>query len=148
MLLLAILAIGPLQAAPDGSDTGLKATEPSVEGRPSVPASSEWGMMLMVMFVLTASTAALLGGGMGQREAHDSIASMRRSGIEVEPARPSEPAATAASESRSRSKRGKPKLDPEQRQLGRRGWHVSRRKLPTHGRPGGRRNGPGCRGVR
>jgi len=151
LILVLLLAVGQLHAAPadpiDPADAGHKATAQSEEGSENVPASNPWAMMLMVMLVLTASTFAVLGGGLNQGGATQSMASMRQSGIEFEPADSVEPSKPVMPKAKKAKASRKPKLDPEQRQLGRRGWNISRRQN-THGRPGGRRSGPGCRGIR
>jgi hypothetical protein len=147
LILLLLLAVGQLHAVPvdpiDPTDAGHKATAQSEEGSEHVPASNPWAMMVMVMLVLTASTVAVLGGGPNQRGA---TASMAR-GIEFEPAEPVKPSKSVMPKAKKAKASRKPKLDPEQRQLGRQGWNISRRQN-THGRPGGRRSGPGCRGIR
>jgi len=110
--------------------------------QPAIPATSQLGMLIMVLLVMTASTSALLGGGIfggGQRE-RAAVSAPARDDPGAE-----EAAVRGKGSPKQRAKRAFASQRGSQAQA-RQGWNVSRRGT-THAKLR-RRGGPGCRGVR
>jgi hypothetical protein len=147
--LLVLLAAGftsslageaPAATAVDGA----KGEATQGRGDAAIPATTQVGLVIMVLLVMTASTGALFSGGILRGRPPERPA----------PAATSRAAPAPAPKAAERPKRV-PKAGPptraqvrhsDQRLQARKGWNVSRRGMA---RPGGRRRGgPGCRGVR
>ena len=149
-LTLLLLAVQVAPAAPLGTE--LKgASAPATTAVPAVPATTEWGMRIMVLLVLTASTALFRNRGLSGRELEATPRPVPRAPIPPTaeaPEAPATPEAPSGPARSSRSARDKPTFVRERgrdRQLRRSGL-APRRDAPHAG--GRRRSGPGCRGVR
>ena len=140
LALLLLLVSAAVSAAPIEDGSGTKAGEPSSAHESNVPASTQIGMWIMTLLLLSASSAAMLGGGLWHRvTAVVAQRSVRDSASDTQEAR-------AVSSPKNKSKRAF---------SGRRAVH-ERRARPARGfarrnveqmRPR-RRGGAGCRGVR
>jgi hypothetical protein len=151
LLLALLVSFGPsLLASPPAPSPGAgsKAADAADPADPGVPATTQLGMIIMVLLVMTASTGAMLSGGI-----------LRGGPRERPAAATTAPDASATQE--SAAQRGQdvlakkaPKSRPKQAQVQRRGtqaqarkgWDISRRSATRAGSR--RRGGPGCRGVR
>ena len=144
LLVLAAVVVCSTTLAVESSPVGVKATteEPKPGSEVAVPATSEWGMLIMVLLVMTASTAAMLGGGLPGR---------------MLPLRPTPPSPGEA----PRSKRRSAKLPSSPKNKSKRPFSHQRasRAQARHdaaqsarqknlSRSRRRREGPGCRGIR
>ena len=123
------------QPAANGPESDMKAGVTGEQADSAVPASSEWGMLIMVVLVLSASSAMLAGGGFFQRK------------LQFEFVQPTpEPETAPARKAPRQKKKGTPTFSQRQeRSNGRKGSNFSRRNGNATPR---RRGGPGCRGVR
>jgi hypothetical protein len=125
------------QPAPNGPDGDMKAGVTGDQADSAVPASSEWGMLIMVVLVLSASTAMLAGGGLFQRRLQFEFVQPTPEPATDEPER-------KAPRQKSTRKKGTPTFSHRQeRSHNRKGANVSRQNAVPR-----RRGGPGCRGVR
>jgi hypothetical protein len=136
---------------PSGTE-GLKGSAPSVaDGPTAVPAASPWGMVVMVLLVLSASTAALLGGGdfwprrVLQGAGRAEPTSPGPVLADTMPQPPAEPVRERSGSPKNKSRRAFSRQRQRQEPV-RKGWNVVRRDQAPPGSR--RRGGPGCRGVR
>jgi hypothetical protein len=133
-----------LEAAPSDPvpTDGAKGATPTDGSEPAIPATTQLGLVIMVLLVMTASSAALVGGGIfkGGLNERPATATTTRSAAEVKDQAP-----RAKSSRKNKSKRAFAR-QREQRAQARKGWNVARRG-GTQAKPR-RRGGPGCRGVR
>ena len=144
LLVLATVVVCSTTLAVESSPVGVKATteEPKPGSEVAVPATNEWGMLIMVLLVMTASTAAMLGGGFPGRM----VQSMPT---------PSPPAAREDPQRRSAKLTGSPKNKSKRpfshqrasRAQARHDAAQSARRMNLS-RSRRRREGPGCRGIR
>jgi hypothetical protein len=141
---LVAAAVPALEAAPSISvpADGIKGATPPDEFEPEIPATTQLGLIIMVLLVMTASSAALLGGGIFKGGLSERLA----------PATKTQNAAAAKDRAprgkvspKNKSKRAFARQRERQAQA-RKGWNAARRG-GTHAKPR-RRGGPGCRGVR
>jgi hypothetical protein len=148
LLILAAVVVCSTTLAVESAPVGAKATmeEPQPGSEVAVPATNEWGMLVMVLLVLTASTAAMLGGGFPSRI----VQSMPTPS-------PTPPAPSAEPQPKRRSSRfpGSPKNKSKRpfshqrssrAQAGNDAGQSARRTNLSRSRR--RREGPGCRGIR
>ena len=136
VLVLALVAGATTAFAAPTDVEGAKAAEPHTD-ETAAPASSQVGMILMTLLLLSASSAAMLGGGVWHRvlsgRAHVSV------GAETHELR-------GQRSPKNKSKRMFARGRASRGSQGRRGGSVSLRRANEH-KPR-RRGGPGCRGVR
>jgi hypothetical protein len=143
LVLLAGFVPAILAAVPSPTtDPGAKGAAQPDPAQPAIPATSQLGLIVMVLLVMTASTSALLGGGIfrgaqGERAARSQVASGETTGEEA--------LVPGKGSPKNRSKRAFASRR-EQRTQVRKGWEISRRGATRAGAR--RRGGPGCRGVR
>jgi len=153
LVLLALILVGgvlvPAQLAaeptPDATDQDLKGARPQDDPESSVPASSEWSMLIMVMLVLSASTAMLAGGGFFQRRMKFEF--VMPTPADPEPSKTPEPAAESGISRPHKAPKSSPKrkLSHSRRQeWQQKGKNFTGRNAITRRKSGG----PGCRGVR
>jgi hypothetical protein len=136
LALMLVVSLAPaLQAATPDEDMKGAATEETPT--PALPATTQLGLVVMVLLVMTASAVALLGGGLAGRLAP---AGTKREAVEA-----SDRASSGKGSPKNKSRRAFAQQRDRQSQA-RKGWNVSRRGgMPAKPR---RRGGPGCRGVR
>ena len=139
--ILTVTIVALLSPAVLASVDGAKGAAPHDTDAVAAPASSEWGMFIMGLLVMTASTALLLGG-------HNQGAWR----FSTPTLRPDESASErrgraprSSKKPQSKMRRGLAALRSQQTQQPQ-GRNVTRRGA-THTKPR-RRGGPGCRGVR
>ena len=136
-----LIATEPLPNATD-SLAGEKSTERGTSDEVAAPATTEWGMFIMVLLVLTASTAAMLGGGVLRRGLVVESASAPELTREQRKVRRKFRRSARSSKEKNKSRRtfslGRSRVDQNARQDAHRSIQARRR----------RRDGPGCRGIR
>jgi hypothetical protein len=109
----------------------------TAEDPTALPATTQLGLVVMVLLVMTASAVALLGGGLGGRFAP---AAAKQEAVEAD-----DRASRGKGSPKNKSKRAFAQQRDRQSQA-RKGWNVSQRGA-MRAKPR-RRGGPGCRGVR
>jgi hypothetical protein len=134
-------ALGAAPSAPVPAD-GAKGATPSDASEPAIPATTQLGLVIMVLLVMTASSAALVGGGIFKGGLNESLAGATKT---REAAETKDQAPRGKVTRKNKSKRAFAR-QREQRVQARKGWNVARRG-GTQAKPR-RRGGPGCRGVR
>ena len=137
LLILAMAVVCSTTLAVESYPVGLKVT--TEEAQPgsevAVPATTEWGMLIMVLLMMTASTAAMMGDGFPGR--------IVRSGAEPQPKRRS---AKLAGSPKNKSKRSFSHQRASRAQARHDAAQSARQKGLSRSRR--RREGPGCRGIR
>lgn len=137
LLFVLLFAVCSMSLALESSPSGVKATVPEAQaGEPlAVPASSPWGMLIMIVLVLTASTFAMMGNGFQFRLAGPVQAAVPRDDPE--------PERRSAHSPKNKSKRAFSHMRvsrSQSRNEARRARNLARSRR--------RREGPGCRGIR
>ena len=145
LLVLAMVVVCSTTLAVESSPVGVKATtgEPKPGSEVAVPATNEWGMLIMILLVMTASTAAMLGGGFPGRMVQ-SMPTPPPSSPKEEP-QPKRRSAKLPGSPKNKSKRPFSHQRASRAQVGRDAGQSARRMLSRSRR---RREGPGCRGIR
>lgn len=134
-------ALGAVPSTPVPTDGAKGATTPDAS-QPEIPATTQLGLIIMVLLVMTASSAALMGGGIFKGGLNERLASATKT---QEAAETKDQAPRGKVSRKNKSKRAFARQRERQAQA-RKGWNVARR---SGGRAGPRRRGgPGCRGVR
>jgi hypothetical protein len=146
LLLLALVLVAGLAPAllavpstPTESTDGMKADRPGDDPESAVPASSEWGMLIMIVLVLSSSTAMLGGGGFFQRRLRFQFVTPEP---EHETPREKDRPRVGKASPKNKSKRAFSYHRDQEWQ--RKGKNFTRRNAITRRKSGG----PGCRGVR
>lgn len=145
LLILAAVVVCSTTLAVEPSPVGVKATveAPQPGSEVAVPATTEWGMFVMVLLVLTASTAAMLGGGgfpsrvVRSMPTPSASPSLPRAAPQPQRSSAKSPGSPKNKSKRPFSHRAQARHDARQ-SAGRTNLSRSRR----------RREGPGCRGIR
>jgi len=138
--ILAVTIVAVLSPAILASVEGAKGAAPHDSDTVAAPASSEWGMFIMGLLVMTASTALLLGGHNQGAWRFSTPLRSERSASD-----PSEGAGRSSKKPQSKMRRGLSAMRSQHSQQ-LKGRNVERRGA-AHTRLR-RRGGPGCRGVR
>ena len=144
LLVLVILLVCSTALAAGSSPVGVKtaAAEPNPASEVAVPATTEWGMLVMILLVMTASSAAMLGDGFPGWM----LPSVRVASRPSPPPAPS-PAVDVAVEEEPRSRRSRNKSTFQRVSQGKHGsGQTAQRSNLSRSRR--RRDGPGCRGIR
>jgi hypothetical protein len=136
-----VLALGAAPATPVPGD-GIKGATPPDASEPAIPATTQLGLVIMVLLVMTASSVALLGGGIFRGGPNERLAT---STTTQDAAEAKDDAPRGKVPRKKKSKRAYARQRERQAQA-RKGWNVARRGS-TQAKPR-RRGGPGCRGVR
>ncbi len=159
VLLVALAAsLAPLHASPVSPEagSGLKSASESAGGPSEAPAVTTWGMLVMILLVMGASTMTLLGGGI--RNAVNTLRGSTPPPV-TQAATPT-PAASPAAEKQTQVKperakkvRKAPKNKSkrtiaQQRSAEQRRQQVRLAQRGATKAPLRKRGGPGCRGVR
>ena len=148
LLILAAVVVCSTALAVESSPVGAKTTieNPQPGSEVAVPATNEWGMLVMVLLVLTASTAAMLGGGFPSRI----VQSMPTPTPSPPPSLPSdEPQPKRRSSRFKGSPKNKSKRPFSHQRSAKAGNDVGQSARRTNlSRARRRREGPGCRGIR
>jgi hypothetical protein len=140
LLFVLLFAVCSMSLALESSPSGVKSTVPEAQaGEPlAVPASSPWGMLIMIVLVLTASTFAMMGNGFQFRLAGPVQAAVPRD--DPEPERRS---ARSPHSPKNKSKRAF-----SHQRVSRSQSRNEARRARNLARSRRRREGPGCRGIR
>ena len=145
LLVLATVVVCSTTLAVESSPVGVKATteEPQPGSEVAVPATNEWGMLIMILLVMTASTAAMLGGFPGRMV--QSMPTPSPSSPREEP-QPKRRSAKLAGSPKNKSKRPFSHQRASRAQARHDAAPSARRMNLSRSRR--RREGPGCRGIR
>ncbi len=146
LLVLATVVVCSTTLAVESSPIGVKATteEPKPGSEVAVPATTEWGMLVMVLLVMTASTAVMLRGGFPGRMVQ-SMPTPSPSSPREEP-QPKRRSAKLAGSPKNKSKRPFSHQRGSRAQARHDAAQSARRMNLSRSRR--RREGPGCRGIR
>ena len=142
-LVLTTVVVCSTTLAVESFPVGMKATteEPKPGSEVAVPATTEWGMLIMVLLVMTASTAAMLGGGFPDRM----VRSMPTPSSPREEPQPKRRSTKLSGSPKNKSKRPFSHQRSSRAQVRHDAGQSARRNLLRSRR---RREGPGCRGIR
>jgi len=146
LLVLAALVVCSTTLAVESSPVGVKAQteEPQPGSEVAVPATTEWGMLIMVLLVMSATTAAMLGGGLPSRIVL-SMPTPSPSSPSEEP-EPSRGSPKLSGSPKNKSKRAFSHQRTSRAQARHDAGQSARRMNLSRSRR--RREGPGCRGIR
>ncbi len=143
LLILATVVVCSTTLAVESSPAGMKATTEELGSEVAVPATTEWGMLIMVLLMMTASTAAMMGDGFPGRMVRSRLTSPSSPSEEPRPKRRS---AKLAGSPKNKSKRPFSHQRASRDQARHDTAQSARQKSLLRSRR--RREGPGCRGIR
>ncbi len=144
LLVLTTLVVCSTTLAVESSPVGVKAQteEPKPGSEVAVPATTEWGMLIMVLLVLTTTSVAMLGGGLPSRLV---LTMPTPSPPRAEP-EPSRASPKLPGSPKNKSKRPFSHQHASRAQARHDAGQSARRMNLSRSRR--RREGPGCRGIR